>query len=300
MNATSNTSGSSSPRRGGRVLGTLLRLIFVVVIGALVGLGLYFGVPHLYRSLVLPVRENTTRIAVLEDRLEGQQERASENQRALQDRITGLETSLAQLQGAVATQGRDQQELREEAQGLDQRVDDLRLELESQDGEMAELDATVQALSSDLGAMIGDVDERLERQVEEAEGRMEGLEMEVTALHARNTLLQTAQSLAQVRLLLLEDNHGAARDTLDLAIIRLDQAQVVLPGRADDLELLRERMLALDVLIAERSFRLRPSLEALWNDVMDLAGPPANALADAAEVPADPTDPAAPAPAPEP
>lgn len=298
MNATSNTSGGPSPRQGGRFLRTLVRLILVVVIGALMGVGLYFGVPHLYRSLVLPVRENTARIAVLEGRVEGQQERIAENQRALQDRVTELETNLAQLQGSVATQGEDQQDLREEIQGLNQRLDDLQAELESQDGEIAGLDARVQALSSDLGQRIGAVDERLEQHGEEAEGRMEGLEMEVSALHARNTLLQTAQSLAQVRLLLLEDNHGAARDTLDLAIIRLDQAQAVLPGQADDLELLRERMLALDVLIAERSFRLRPSLEALWNDVMDLAGPPAGAPADAAEVPADPTDPTPPAPEP--
>ena len=296
MNATANTAGSPSPRQPGRFLRTLVRFIFVVVIGALIGVGLYFGVPRLYRSLVLPVRENTTRIAVLEGRVGQQQERISENQRALQERITELETGLAQLQGSVAAHTQDQQDLREEIQGLNQRLDDLRAELESQDQEIAALDSTVQALSSDLGQMIGAVDERLAQHVEEAEGRVESLEMEVIALHGRNTLLQTAQSLSKVRLLLLEDNHGSARDTLDLAIARLDQAQAVLPAQADDLELLRERMLALDVLIADRSFRLRPSLESLWNDVMDLAGP----LEAPPEIPTNQTDPTTPTPTPEP
>ena len=46
-----------------------------------------------------------------------------------------------------------------------------------------------------------------------------------------------------------------------------------MPLQAETLEDLRNQMTALDDLIAQRSFRARPDLEALWVDVMDLVVP---------------------------
>jgi chromosome segregation ATPase len=118
----------------------------------------------------------------------------------------------------------------------------------------------------DLENRLGDVVSTLAQQVEENRGELEGME-------GRLALLQTAQDLVKVRLLLLEENPGTARDTLALAIAHLDQAIALMPSQAETLEALRDQMTALDDLIAQRSFRVRPDLEALWADVMDLVVP---------------------------
>ena len=91
-------------------------------------------------------------------------------------------------------------------------------------------------------------------------------------LEGRLALLQTAQDLVKVRLL-LEENPGTARDTLGVAVTYLHQASTLMPLQAETLEDLRNQMTALDDLIAQRSFRARPNLEALWADVMDLVVP---------------------------
>jgi amino acid transporter len=49
--------------------------------------------------------------------------------------------------------------------------------------------------------------------------------------------------------------------------------EALMPSQAEPLENLRNQMTALDDLIAQRSFRARPGLEALWADVMDLVVP---------------------------
>jgi chromosome segregation ATPase len=264
----------------GRFLRFLVRLIFVFVMGALIGLGLYYGVPWLYRRLVLPVQENSARIAVLEDRVEQQQQRISENHRVLQDRVAELETDLAQLQEEVAIQNQDQQTLQEQSQELAQRIAQVESELETQAQDIAKVESDIEDTGSNLSEEIDAVQDQLEetqaefnRQIQDTEGRTDDLETQVGALTGRLALLQTAQDLVKVRLLLMEENTGAARETLDLAVAHLDQASALMPSLAEDLENLRERMLAQDDLIAERSFRVRPSLESLWTDVMDLVVP---------------------------
>jgi chromosome segregation ATPase len=111
------------------------------------------------------------------------------------------------------------------------------------------------------------------QQAEENRGELNDVYGQLGNLEGRLALLQTAQDLVKVRLLLLEENPGTARDTLDLAIAHLDQASALMSSQAETLEDVRNRMTALDDLIARRSFRARPDLEALWADVMDLVVP---------------------------
>jgi predicted nucleic acid-binding Zn-ribbon protein len=275
-----NTSGNSFLQSLGRFLRFLVRLLLVFVIGALIGLGLYYGVPWLYRRLVLPVQENRARVAVLEDRVEQQQERITENHRALQGRMVELETNLAELQEEVAGQGQDQEALEEQSQALAQRVAQLESDLEGQEQDIAavesDLEDTASALSGGIDAVrrqLEDTQAELNQQIEATEGRLDEVETQVGTLTGQLALLQTAQDLLKVRLHLLEENTGAARETVDLAAAHLDRAGELMPSRAETLGDLRERVLALDELIAQGSFRVRPSLEALWADVMDLAVP---------------------------
>ena len=278
------SSGSSFARAVRGFFRFLVRLIFVLVVGALIGLGLFYGVPWAYRRFMWPVQENSARIAILEDQVAKNSESIFDNHRALQERIVAVEIEITELRERVAAQSEDQEALQEERQQLAERITALEDELQAQ--EQAQQQAVEQvrsdfaATASDLEEEIAGVQERLEEAQRELEQRVETSEEDLNDLEgqldeaaARLSLLQTAQDLLKVRLLLVEENPGAARDTLDLAVVHLSQASQLIPSQAEALDDLRERMLTVDDLIADGSFRARPSLEALWADVMELVTP---------------------------
>ena len=64
------SAGGPFLRTAGGVLRFLVRLILVLIIGGLIGLGIYLGVPWAYRSLVWPVQDNRARVAILEQRMD--------------------------------------------------------------------------------------------------------------------------------------------------------------------------------------------------------------------------------------
>jgi chromosome segregation ATPase len=258
--------------------------MFVLVIGALVGLGIYYGVPWAYRRLVWPVQDNRARVAVLEQRMDLDQEHLQERDRALQDRVSQLETELESVDSELAglreqatVQAQDQQTLEEHIAQLEagleaqqQEIKTVAVEMQSSLGdETADLNGQIE----DLEMRLGDIVSNVALQAEETRGELDGAYAQLGGLEGRLALLQTAQDLVKVRLLLLEENPGTARDTLDLAIVHLDQASALMPSQAETLEDLRNRITGLDDLIARGSFRARPDLESLWAAVMDLVVP---------------------------
>lgn len=275
-------SGSPVLRAIASFLRFLLRLLLVVVVIMLLGAGLYYGVPWAHRNLVQPVQDTVARVAVLEQRMDLEEEHLQERNREFQERIATLETEVTELREEATVQAQDQRALQKWNQQLEDRIAQLQGDLEAQQQEMeaalegmrselegatADLDEQIEGLQNRLGDAIAD----LEQQAEESQGRLEDLDGRVSGLEGRLLLLQTAQDLVKVRLLLVEDNPGTARETLMLAIAHLERARRLMPEQAETLDGMRERMVALDDLIAERSFRARPDLEALWADVMDLA-----------------------------
>ena len=275
----------------GRILRFMVRLIFVLVIGGLIGLGIYLGVPWAYRSLVWPVQDNRARVAILEQRMDLEQEHLVERERALQDRsydlenqLANMETEVTRLQGQIAVQADDQTALEAQTGQLQDQVTQLQGELEAQQQEMEVVTEEMQSgledatagLNSrveDLQDRLGDVIANLAPQVQETRGELDSVYVQLDVLEGRLALLQTAQDLVKVRLLLVEENPGTARDTLALAVTHLDQASALMPLHAESLQALRTQMTDLDDLIAQRSFRARPDLEALWASVMDLVVP---------------------------
>lgn len=277
-------SGSPVLRAIASFLRFLLRLLLVVVVIMLLGAGLYYGVPWAHRNLVQPVQDTVARVAVLEQRMDLEEEHLQERNRQFQERIATLETELTELREEATVQAQDQRALQERNQRLEDRIAQLEGDLE---GQRRDIEATAEEMRSELEGATADLDEQiedlqerledaladLEERVEGNEGQLDDLSVTVSGLAGRLTLLQTAQDLVKVRMLLLEENPGAARETLALAIAHLEQASPLLPEHAETLDELRERMAAVDDLIATRSFRARPNLEALWADVMDLAAP---------------------------
>lgn len=264
----------------GRILAFLIRLTFVLVVGALIGLGLYYGIPYAYRRLMWPVQENSTRIAILEEQVSKNSDTIFNNQLALEDRVSDLEGQIAELREQGAAREADQEALAQEIRQLADRVSDLEGDLDTQRAALQEAQSGFTETASDLSGQIDGLQAQLEADRDDLAGRIEASQEDVAELEGRLNeaalrllFLQTAQDLLKVRLLLVEDNPGTARETLALAVEHLERAGGLVPEQEERVEDLRERMLAVDDLIANRSFRARPSLEALWADLMGFVTP---------------------------
>ncbi len=277
---TTEPTGSPFLRAIGSVFRVLLRLLFILILGVLIGGALYFGAPWVYTTLVEPVQQNTARLAALEQRVAQEQARLQDENRALQERIAALETKVDAQRADADVQAQGAEDVAGQVQQLDLRIAQAEEGLESQQD-------AAQVTRSYLDSAINDLSERTDGVVERTEG-----------LEGRLALLQTAQDLVKVRLLLLEDNSRNARDTLTLAMGHLDQAMALMPERAETLTELRSRMAGLQRLIEERSFRVTPELESLWADVMDLVLPATLPAAGEGTLEASPV--ATPTPAPSP
>jgi len=252
---TSGPSGSPILRAVGGFFRFLVRFLFILVVGVLVGAGLYYGAPWAYRTLVQPVQQNTVRVVALEQRMAQEQTRLQDENLALQERIAALEAEMTALGEKSAVRAQDIEGVVEQIQQLELRITQAEEDLEAQQ-------EVVEAMRSQLGSAITDLGE----QTDQVAGRAEELE-------GRLALLQTAQDLLKVRLLLMEENSRSARDTLTLATVHLEQAVALMPEQAETFLGLQERMAELERLIGERSFRAGPELESLWADVIDLVLP---------------------------
>lgn len=211
---------------GRRVLRTLLRLAFVLLIGTAIGAGAYFGLPLAYRGLVEPVRLNAERIQDLEADLErnrtdlaGLAERTGQRTADLEASNVEIRESLSELQAGLDN----------DLGGLERQLDQLAGQL---DGLDRELNLQGQALEQALADPV-ETDPALLRQL---------------------TITRALLHLMRARLWLIENNLGlaaeqvqAARAALDgvegvaLAVARLDQALAELQATplvaADDLEI---------------------------------------------------------------
>ncbi len=253
------SSGSAFGRAVGAFFRFLVRLLFVIVVGVLIGLGLFYGVPWLYRQLVLPVQEQGTRITALEEQWNQAQDQSRTENKRLQDRLTALEEQVTQLKEEHASQVQAQADLKQRLEGQETRLAQLEKDLAAQTATLTTLRDTLRQETASWQT-----------------GR-ESAAAQLNALEGRLALLQAAHDLLKVRLLLLEENPGAARLAVALAVAHLDQASTWLPDQASALALLRQRAVELDGLIAERSFRVGADLETLWSAVVDLTVPGAAA-----------------------
>ncbi len=253
------SSGSAFGRAVGAFFRFLVRLLFVIVVGVLIGLGLFYGVPWLYRQLVLPVQEQGTRITALEEQWNQAQDQSRTENKRLQDRLTALEEQVTQLKEEHASQVQAQADLKQRLEGQETRLAQLEKDLAAQTATLTTLRDTLRQETASWQT-----------------GR-ESAAAQLNALEGRLALLQAAHDLLKVRLLLLEENPGAARLAVALAVAHLDQASTWLPDQASALALLRQRAVELDGLIAERSFRVGADLETLWSAVVELTVPGAAA-----------------------
>jgi chromosome segregation ATPase len=196
-----------------RVTKVLLRLAFVVLLGAALGAGAYFGVTLTVRQLVEPTRENSARIAALEAQLPQAESRLDEQQES----VAELQVQLEDLQAQLGNQGLGQDQLASQLGTLNGQLADLteRIEDNSQAQELRGDLQLTRAMLSLVRARLWLVENNLGLAIAEVE-------------RARELLQPLAAEQPG------ESNLQAAIERLDFALIELNTRPLV---AADDIEI---------------------------------------------------------------
>ena len=237
----------------GRAIAVLLRLVFVVVIAALIGVGIYYGVPWVYWRLVVPIQDTAARVEMLQRDLENTRANWNTELAGQGQRISGLESDLAAQREGIAALEADMG-----------RMDEL---LTVQGETLSELQTALDSTEEATGQLGGDV--------EALYGELDTLRVEIAdpnrvaaAFERRLILLQAWGEILKARLHLLEDNPGNARQALALARANLERVIVLSPEpEAETLVAIRERLDAADTAIEERPFVAMNELEIIWRDL---------------------------------
>ncbi len=217
------TSSPSAGQKFWRGLGQLakvfLRLLFVLVLGVLLGAGIYwgaaYGIAALNRQVFQPIQDHTRRLDDLESRyaqdysllnertqalqeqvdaLKGQRDTTQETLEALQTRLTTSETQLKAMQTTLKAAQEDLDALETQQTAVGPDITKLRTAV-------TELETAVDALTETTAKMVSEV-ETLSATVKD--------EAPLIAVRADVQLLKAMELLTRARLQLAQDNLGAA------------------------------------------------------------------------------------------
>lgn len=233
---------------GSRILSVSLRLLLVILLGGAIGVGIYYGIPALYRDFIQPIQTNTQRISALEETL-------ARTQVDIRERHSTLSTSVIEVEGDVAKQREGLAELQAQGDGLGSRIEDLDSgleEMQSLSDHLQKLEENLNELDSRLGS--------LEKAFEEDDPPIEHLQYQIQ-------LLRVMELVTRSRYWMIQDNNGKAsedllaakgilealdekfqeEELLDSIIERLDQVLFEIPLSpiiaADDLEIVWQLLL---------------------------------------------------------
>jgi len=251
MNAETQQHGCWS--RLGRAIAVLLRLIFVVVIAILIGVGIYYGVPWVYWRLVIPVQDSAARIEMLQRDLENTRIDWNTELTEQGQQISALESDLATQKERIAALEADIE-----------RMDEL---LTAQGETLGELQTTLDG-TEETTSQLGDEVEVLYGELDTLRDEIADPNRVAATFERRLILLQAWGEILKARLHLLEDNPGNARQALALARANLERVIALSPEPdVEALIAIRERLDAADTAIEERPFVAMNELEIIWRDL---------------------------------
>lgn len=182
---------------GTRLLRFLLRLLIVLIFGAALGMGAYYGIPALYRDFIEPVQSNSERIAALEEAVASVQ---------VDFRVKHSELTLdfAEIEGEVAQQREALSELEASKDGLVFEVEELATTVEDNQKWLSRLEDLAEghlALETRFSS--------LEESLDDDDVPYDRLEMQIQ-------LLRVMELVTRARFWMIQGNLGEASDDLTM------------------------------------------------------------------------------------
>jgi len=257
---------SAGERAWRAVIGFLrfvIRLVLVILLAVLLGAGIYFGVPALYRSYIQPVERNLAQVNDTQARQEGINQRMDQKLEALQARLEKLE-----LQNDTHKQALDE---------LDSRLGNLETsalsddERQAQEQRLSDLEAAVQAASENLATLQNQVvaldlvQAQTDLQVQDLARKAKIEQVPLQALRNELLLVKAMLHLTRSRLFLVEDNLGLAEQDVSAARLLLAGLQgEVPPYQVDALGAILTRLDAALGNLPARPVLAAEDLEVAW------------------------------------
>ncbi len=176
----------------------LLRLLILVMVIGLVGLGIYYGLPYLYQQFILPVQINTNQLSIVKT-----QQASSEQAARLQ--IEQLQTRLLTL---------------ENQHGVDQEtISEIQTRLDAGEKTLQETTASLKKLD-DLQSQIDQIQQKASMnasRVTAMEEQLSANDAPLAALEREVILVKAMELLNRSRLYLLQNNAGLAAGDVQAA-----------------------------------------------------------------------------------
>jgi chaperonin cofactor prefoldin len=223
-----NTTPSPQPTVGNRVANffkILLRLVFVLVIGVALGVGVYFGIPLLYNRFILPIQENTIHIANLEALHEQDKNQLTQRLDDLQTRLEALAVQNDQDKETVA-------ELKAQLTEAQSAGNDLQNAQETNLGRLDALQSSLDEVTTSLEAMdnkVTSLEQAFDRQHGDIQTMQEALTSQdapVAALHRELQMVKAMELLTRSRMFLLNKDIGLAQADVQAARDLLMEVQL--------------------------------------------------------------------------
>ena len=237
-----------------RVMRFILRLLFVVVFGIVIGAALYLGVPTLYRSTIEPMQANTERIEELQETL-------AIGLSTSEKQVKRLGERLVEAEGRLTEQG-------EITAALQAELDGIGVVLDDQTDELSKL----RIISDRLKDITSDLDETIDR-VELLEVALSEVQFPAVEFRRQVRMISAMTMITKARLWLIQDNLGQAAEEISAARELLANSIVDMNVVDEELTQIIER---LDLALAD--VRTMPivaadELEIAWKLLVEATTP---------------------------
>jgi chromosome segregation ATPase len=245
------TTEKSKPSGFVRFLQVLLRLILIILIGILIGAGLYFGFKYVYNQVVTPIQQNQAEIQSLNTRVNQQWDLLNEKNIDLEERLTQIENDQDLLNNQVSEMLTKIDQNAADLEAFDLKFNDLventdNLERGIQD--LAKQDEEFQNLNEEIQTSLENMD---------VDNKVKPLKQEVAIF---KILLQINRS----RLFLVQDNLGLAEQELLIADEMFESLSEISPENEEEIASWNARLnLAINHL-PNNPVLANDDLEILW------------------------------------
>ena len=198
----------------GRLLGFILRLIFIVLLAIGVGAGVYIGIPWLYSTIIEPVQNTAVQVEIVENRVDNLRDVFYESQASQDERLTELETSGDALREQVAAAETTATDLEEVQANSDESRTVLAAEIEALQNDNADLAQENEALQAEVADLQSTVDITNERLINLGAAIISMQEQ----FETERALQRVRSNLLQARLELNTENNGNARQLMRASV----------------------------------------------------------------------------------
>lgn len=251
-----------------RFLRFLVRLIFVVILGTLLGIGIFYAVPWLYRTYLQPIEQSVNQ---LEDFQASQEQTNQRLERRINDyqgrldalalRVDTLKQEASELQSTLDQAVGDQQVLQEKIDSLqsgnEEQLSGLQAELEAVNTSLEDLESRASQLQEDLS--------KAEANLQTVQDVMLAQDTPVAALRRELVLVRVMEYLTRSRIFLVENNLGTAAQDIEAARDLLAGLEALVPEyQQEALAAIQERVDQALEQLADQPVLAAQDLEVAW------------------------------------